>query len=354
MWDTIKVVDPVKSIMTDGEVQGKPINPKRKRKVIIALTVSAIVIIAVVYLALFNPSTAIDSGVHDSDGDGYADGIDIFPNDPTEWVDYDGDGYGDNSDAFPNLASEHLDSDEDGVGDNSDAFPHDSTEWTDYDGDGYGDNSDAFPNLASEHLDSDEDGVGDNSDAFPMDSTQTTDRDGDGYGDNSQGTNPDKFPDDPFEWADSDLDGVGNNADFYDLGNGKIKIAITWFQCDGTADLLSAADAYFIILIDSNSDGIFESTHTSGTTNDDDTLTNPYSVTIDLADDITSFKFAIQVFDNDIDADDMIDYCPSSSGYYYIMTVNAPYSQSWSYDGADDLQNSEIDCELNYSISIVS
>ena len=356
MWDTIKVVDPVKSIMTDGEVQGKPINPKRKRKVIIALTVSAIVIIAVVYLALFNPSTAIDSGVHDSDGDGYADGIDIFPNDPTEWVDYDGDGYGDNSDAFPNLASEHLDSDEDGVGDNSDAFPHDSTEWTDYDGDGYGDNSDAFPNLASEHLDSDEDGVGDNSDAFPMDSTQTTDRDGDGYGDNSQGTNPDKFPDDPFEWADSDLDGVGNNADFYDLGNGKIKIAITWFQCDGTADPLGgAADPYFVISVDVNSDGIYESIHTSTTRENVNTVLNPYFIIIDLPDDISFFKFNINVFDSDpFDADDPIDYCPSSAGYSYLMTAIAPYSNSWSHDGANDMLSNEIDCELDYSISIVS
>jgi len=296
--------------MTEGEVQGKPVNPKRKRKIIVTLIVSAIVILAVVYLALFNPSTSLDSGVHDSDGDGYAD--------------------------------------------DDDAFPNDSTEWLDTDGDGYGDNSDAFPNLATEHVDTDEDGVGDNSDAFPSDSTQTTDRDGDGHGDNPQGNNPDQFPDNPNEWADSDLDGVGDNADFYDLGNGKIKISITWFQCDGTADMLSAADPYFIILVDSNSDGYFESTYTSGTTNDDDTVTNPYSIIIDLNDDVASFKFAIKVYDDDVDADDTIDYCPSPSGTYYSMTVSAPYSQSWSYDGADDLQNNEIDCELNYSISIVS
>ena len=34
----------------------------------------------------------------DSDGDGYDDDIDIFPNDPTEWYDTDRDGIGNNAD----------------------------------------------------------------------------------------------------------------------------------------------------------------------------------------------------------------------------------------------------------------
>ena len=72
----------------------------------------------------------------DSDGDGYDDEIDEFPNDDTEWKDSDGDGVGDNSDDFPNDAGETTDSDGDGVGDNSDAFPNDSTQWSDRDGDG--------------------------------------------------------------------------------------------------------------------------------------------------------------------------------------------------------------------------
>ena len=37
----------------------------------------------------------------DSDGDGYGDLIDAFPDDPTEWLDSDGDGIGDNSDEYP-------------------------------------------------------------------------------------------------------------------------------------------------------------------------------------------------------------------------------------------------------------
>ncbi len=55
----------------------------------------------------------------DSDGDGYNDGVDAFPNDPFEW----------------------KDSDNDGVGDNTDEFPYDPTKWKsvtvdDTDGDG--------------------------------------------------------------------------------------------------------------------------------------------------------------------------------------------------------------------------
>jgi hypothetical protein len=37
----------------------------------------------------------------DSDGDGYGDSVDAFPDDPDEWADTDGDGTGDNADEYP-------------------------------------------------------------------------------------------------------------------------------------------------------------------------------------------------------------------------------------------------------------
>ena len=83
------------------------------------------------------------------------------------FIDSDGDGYTDDNDAFPNDFSETTDSDGDGVGDNRDAFPNDFSETTDSDGDGVGDNRDEFPNDFSETTDSDDDGVGDNSDTYP-------------------------------------------------------------------------------------------------------------------------------------------------------------------------------------------
>ena len=168
----------------------------------------------------------------DSDGDGYGDNSDVFPQDSTEWADTDSDGYGDNADVFPQDSTEWADTDSDGYGDNSDVFPQDSTEWADTDSDGYGDNADVFPQDASEWLDSDSDTYGDNSDAFPQDPTEWLDTDSDGYGDNSDefpedgsewkdsdgddtGDNSDVFPEDSTEWADTDLDGYGDNSDAF-------------------------------------------------------------------------------------------------------------------------------------------
>jgi len=149
----------------------------------------------------------------DLDDDGYLNGIDAFPKDPTQWKDTDSDGYGDNPDGndpdmFPEDPEEWRDSDGDGVGDNGDAFPEDPVEWKDSDGDGIGDNGDAFPDDPEEWVDTDEDGVGDNSDPSPEDPTEWSDIDKDGVADNK-----DAFPEDPNEWKDTDGDGVGDNTD---------------------------------------------------------------------------------------------------------------------------------------------
>ena len=95
----------------------------------------------------------------DSDGDGFVDPGDAFPNDPAETRDTDGDGVGDNTDIFPNDPAETRDTDGDGVGDNADIFPNDPAETRDTDGDGVGDNADA---------DDDNDGVADIDDRWPL------------------------------------------------------------------------------------------------------------------------------------------------------------------------------------------
>ena len=124
-------------------------------------------------------STEDREGCPDSDGDGWSDpevpnympidGADAFPLNPEKWVDTDGDFYADNFDDCPNDAGYSTlgnmigcpDSDNDGWADLIDVFPNDGFEHSDMDGDGVGDNADAFPNDASESKDSDGDGVGD-------------------------------------------------------------------------------------------------------------------------------------------------------------------------------------------------
>ncbi len=187
----------------------------------------------------------------DSDGDGVGDNLDEFPFDITQQLDTDGDGYGDQefgnggdscpeihgnsttdrlgcidsdgdgwsdaNDDFPDNPDLYLDTDGDMIPDASDAFPYDPTQTKDSDGDGYGDNAngnlgDSFPYDPLRHADSDSDGVDDGTDAFPYDPSQTVDSDGDGMGDNPMGVGADKFPNDPTQWGDIDGDGYGDNA----------------------------------------------------------------------------------------------------------------------------------------------
>ncbi len=100
--------------------------------------------------------------IGDSDLDGFANEVDAFPNDPTEWLDSDGDGIGNNAD---------LDDDNDGVSDRRDAYPLIAIgDFTDTDNDG-------APNMCNQSClslgmaadsDDDNDGILDISDAFPL------------------------------------------------------------------------------------------------------------------------------------------------------------------------------------------
>ena len=77
---------------------------------------------------------------------------DAFPNEPTQWEDSDGDGYGDEQAGFEGDRCRELpgtsngdrfgctDTDGDGWSDQGDRFPQDASQWRDADGDGFGDN----------------------------------------------------------------------------------------------------------------------------------------------------------------------------------------------------------------------
>ena len=206
-------------------------------------------------------------GCPDADGDGYANTIDEFPSEPTQWSDLDEDGYGDatnglNGDACPaafGTSTEDrlgcVDSDNDGwsnadstwlVTSGADAFPNEASQHLDQDGDGYGDSplgfeADECIDTAGASfedrfgcMDSDNDGWSDEGDDLPLEPTQHRDIDGDGYGDNPLGSEPDACPNEagestqiPFGCTDSDGDGWADEVDF-DANNN-----LVWSDVDG-------------------------------------------------------------------------------------------------------------------------
>ena len=182
------------------------------------------------------PGTSTEGNIYgctDSDGDGWADTIDVFPEDASQWIDSDGDGYGDNY-TYTNVTGERIDNETYLWGcdidpgliqsrvQNGDAFPDEPTQWSDTDGDGFGDNykDESYIRLECWPGEMVEDAR--NSDAFPLRFTQSKDADRDGYGDNS--AIGDYQPDlcksvqgfsweDKFGCPDSDGDGWSDTAD---------------------------------------------------------------------------------------------------------------------------------------------
>ena len=163
-------------------------------------------------------------GCDDEDADGMSDSNDAFLGEPTQWSDTDGDGYGDEvngtqGDTCPNVVGTStndvygcVDSDGDGYSDLNDVWPNDNTQWYDDDMDGFGDESSgtapdqcpdeygtAFRGALIGCPDTDGDGYADDDDAFPLHDSQHLDSDGDGWGDNdtSGAHKPDHWPNDP-------------------------------------------------------------------------------------------------------------------------------------------------------------
>jgi hypothetical protein len=186
-------------------------------------------------------STSGYLGCTDLDEDGWADSLDEYPADSTQWVDSDSDGFGDNQtgtnpDSCPSIEGYSEfdrmgcpDADEDGYSDPSedwgveqgaDAFPAYTLQWRDSDSDGFGDNpspaylSDDCPIVSGTSTqdllgchDSDGDGWSDEGDAFEYDPSQWSDSDEDGYGDNPS---PASMPDFCLnEWGNSTVSLLG-------------------------------------------------------------------------------------------------------------------------------------------------
>ncbi|RJU86348.1 MAG: hypothetical protein DWC02_04555 [Candidatus Poseidoniales archaeon] len=178
-------------------------------------------------------STLGSTGCPDTDNDGWADVNDSHPGDINEWNDTDMDSFGDNSDDCVDVqgnSTEDLigcvDTDGDGWSDLGDHFPDNSSEWVDSDMDEYGDNIDEFPNEKTQWIDSDGDGFGDNKSGLEgddcIDVSGTShqegifgciDSDSDGWADSI-----DDLPSNPNQHRDADGDGVGDSVVSESLG----------------------------------------------------------------------------------------------------------------------------------------
>ncbi|MDP6235092.1 MAG: thrombospondin type 3 repeat-containing protein [Candidatus Poseidoniaceae archaeon] len=160
-------------------------------------------------------------GCADTDGDGFADSVDVFPTESTQWADSDADGFGDevsglDGDACPTVPGLSFEDRNGCVDSDKDGWSNPDTSWTTDDG------ADAFATVRSQHSDQDGDGYGDAPNGFEADvcpllyGTSTEDRfgcldtDADGWSDEG-----DAFLNDSTQHADDDLDGYGDSP----LGN---------------------------------------------------------------------------------------------------------------------------------------
>lgn len=139
--------------------------------------------------------------------------------------------------------------------------------------------------------------------------------------------------------------------DFAPSGNGKIRIAINHYLEDETLDAFSFGDPVFQIACIYNGD---TTVARSREFTDKRELTNPYHYDFDLPDNAINFQFYINVLDSDLSRYKKIDYNPGE-GYAYTWTTNTknglPFSGS--YNGSDDGNASEPDCELSINVSVV-
>jgi WD40 repeat protein len=211
-------------------------------------------------------------GCPDSDLDGYSDPVDAFPDDPFQWVDSDGDGYGDNQrvpsgddcvdvagSSYENARQGCPDSDGDGWADEDDAFPEDGEQWADTDGDGWGDNY-FFTNRTV----ADEENVGEvivlrdqRGDAFPSIASQWSDVDGDGWGDNLSSFNRvDNFPLRVSQWNDFDGDGYGDNVFYLPVGANDTDTPLPAYQPDECQREAGTSYVDVFGCVDSDGDGV--------------------------------------------------------------------------------------------------
>lgn len=84
-----------------GNSLQEPARPSRRLVVIAAVAVAALVLVPALVYIYMSPEHTWNASIRDSDGDGFADSEDVFPENSLEWSDSDSDGVGDNADLLP-------------------------------------------------------------------------------------------------------------------------------------------------------------------------------------------------------------------------------------------------------------
>lgn len=205
----------------------------------------------------------------------------------------------------------------------------------DWDGDGHKNSDDKFPRDAREWADSDGDGVGDNGDAFPLD---------------------------PSETVDSDDDGFGDNEDFFDQGDVMLRVTLDSFEFlnyeNDHTQTSYYPNAWFIIHLDLDGDGLYEYDYESPVFNATKELDDFFYLTVDVDDDLTQAQFMVVVYDvtlvsiNNVTAYEVMDYNPVPGLRTIERTVTLPCDSSWSSNGLGD--DDVPDCRLACSLATVA
>jgi hypothetical protein len=265
---------------------------KNKKRIQFAISTVIILLLAGTSYWILSPSTSPLEGIKDSDGDGFEDSVDLFPESPVEWYDSDGDGVGDNAD---------LDDDNDGYSDldeqeNCGPFSYSITSNLSTPPDFDGDKTCDFIDL-----DDDNDGYNDDIDLFPFDSSEWNDYDSDGIGDNAD--------------QDDDGDGVLDVNDFNDLADVGLSLTIDTFKVITQMDYFDDyTELYICVYLDSVSIGCGPDTGSQYWSLQTDVLYGPMGMEIYSNVNETQQFHWLQLcaWDSDAFDDDRIDIDPSA------------------------------------------
>ena len=287
---------------------------KNKLRIQFAISTVIILLLAGTSYWILSPSNSPLEGIKDSDGDGFEDSVDLFPESPVEWYDSDGDGVGDNAD---------LDDDNDGYSDideqeNCGPFSYLITSNLSTPPDFDGDKTCDFIDL-----DDDNDGYNDDIDLFPFDSSEWNDYDSDGIGDNAD--------------QDDDGDGVLDVNDFNDLADVGLSLTIDTFKVITQMDYFDDyTELYICVYLDSVNLGCGPDNGDQYWSLQTDVIYGP--IGMDIFSDVNETQqfqwLQLCAWDSDAFDDDRIDIDPSED-----------------YDCLSELIDISTDLNTNYSFS---